>query len=212
MTDRTQHVLEMIDGALGDWDVSGDAMRWAPDAPPLMVPIAVGTTGAPGFSVRAGEGVSFVAAAVVDGPRPLPVIAAVDPVGDPGDDVLEAHSSMSMEWEITDGEPFAACVPVMQTGRVWITCGCGWTPNRPDGTRRGAPIDRTDAYHAWALHVPPAVHAHTLAARRWTDDHDGRLWPPAGWDDPGGDYDWRWWSLTVERDGPTVRITTRPPT
>lgn len=29
---RTNDVLDQIDSTLGDWDVSGDAMRWAPDA------------------------------------------------------------------------------------------------------------------------------------------------------------------------------------
>jgi hypothetical protein len=29
--DRTQHVLDAIDGALEDWSVSGDAMRWTPE-------------------------------------------------------------------------------------------------------------------------------------------------------------------------------------
>lgn len=28
--DDTQHVLDLIDGALDDWEVSGDAMRWRP--------------------------------------------------------------------------------------------------------------------------------------------------------------------------------------
>jgi hypothetical protein len=32
MTDRTDHVLAAIDGALDDRSVSGDAMRWTPDA------------------------------------------------------------------------------------------------------------------------------------------------------------------------------------
>lgn len=34
----TEHVLEAIDGALADWALSKDAMRWSPepeDAPPL---------------------------------------------------------------------------------------------------------------------------------------------------------------------------------
>lgn len=31
MTDRAQHVLDAIDGALEDWSVSGDAMRWTPE-------------------------------------------------------------------------------------------------------------------------------------------------------------------------------------
>jgi hypothetical protein len=31
MTDRTQHVIDAIDGALGDWSVSSDAMRWTPE-------------------------------------------------------------------------------------------------------------------------------------------------------------------------------------
>jgi hypothetical protein len=30
-SDRTDHVLAAIDGALLDWSVSGDAMRWAPE-------------------------------------------------------------------------------------------------------------------------------------------------------------------------------------
>ncbi len=34
MSDRTQHVIDAIDGALDDWDVSGDAMRWRPEPEP----------------------------------------------------------------------------------------------------------------------------------------------------------------------------------
>lgn len=29
--DRIDHVIEAIDGALGDWSVSPDAMRWSPE-------------------------------------------------------------------------------------------------------------------------------------------------------------------------------------
>lgn len=39
--DRTQHVLDAIDGALEDWTVSGDAMRWTPE-PPAVVHVAPG--------------------------------------------------------------------------------------------------------------------------------------------------------------------------
>lgn len=52
---RTDDILGQIGAALDDWDVSGDAMRWAPDAageppepPPLTVAITVDT-------VRIGE-------------------------------------------------------------------------------------------------------------------------------------------------------------
>lgn len=45
------HILDQIDTALDDWDVSGDAMRWAPDAPaelpeplPRTVVITIDTT------------------------------------------------------------------------------------------------------------------------------------------------------------------------
>lgn len=39
--DRTQHILDAIDGALGDWTVSGDAMRWRPElTEPLPEPRA----------------------------------------------------------------------------------------------------------------------------------------------------------------------------
>lgn len=31
MSDRTQHVIDAIDGALDDWSVSDDAMRWMPE-------------------------------------------------------------------------------------------------------------------------------------------------------------------------------------
>jgi hypothetical protein len=48
---RTDHILGRIDNTLDDWGVSGDAMRWAPDAagesaepPPLTVVITVDTT------------------------------------------------------------------------------------------------------------------------------------------------------------------------
>lgn len=34
-TDPTQHVIDAIDGQLGDCTVSGDAMRWTPDPPPV---------------------------------------------------------------------------------------------------------------------------------------------------------------------------------
>lgn len=30
MTGRIEEVLELIDGALGDYELSGDAMRWTP--------------------------------------------------------------------------------------------------------------------------------------------------------------------------------------
>lgn len=40
--DRTNHVIEAIDGALGDWEVSEDAMRWAPDPPPKQLAPAAG--------------------------------------------------------------------------------------------------------------------------------------------------------------------------
>jgi len=36
MADRTDHVLDLIDSALDDWSVSGDAMRWAPDPTPTQ--------------------------------------------------------------------------------------------------------------------------------------------------------------------------------
>lgn len=31
MSDRTQHIIDAIDGALEDWSVSVDAMRWTPE-------------------------------------------------------------------------------------------------------------------------------------------------------------------------------------
>lgn len=46
MTDRTDHVIDSIDRALGDYSVSADAMRWAteeptdPPWPGLRVPVA----------------------------------------------------------------------------------------------------------------------------------------------------------------------------
>ncbi len=45
---RTDDVLGQIDAALDDWDVSGDAMRWAPDAAgeaPEPPPLTVDTVG-----------------------------------------------------------------------------------------------------------------------------------------------------------------------
>jgi hypothetical protein len=38
MTDRTQHVIDAIDGALDDGSVSGDAMRWTPAPPASAAP------------------------------------------------------------------------------------------------------------------------------------------------------------------------------
>lgn len=35
---RLNHVLDAIDGALDDWSVSGDAMRWSPDPEPERQP------------------------------------------------------------------------------------------------------------------------------------------------------------------------------
>lgn len=35
-SDRTDGVIEAIDGALGDWSVSPDAMRWAPTPAPSI--------------------------------------------------------------------------------------------------------------------------------------------------------------------------------
>lgn len=39
MDDRTQHVIDAIDGALDDWSVSGDAMRWTPEQPGPAAPL-----------------------------------------------------------------------------------------------------------------------------------------------------------------------------
>jgi hypothetical protein len=36
-SDRTQHVIDAIDGALDDWSVSDDAMRWTPEPAPRPV-------------------------------------------------------------------------------------------------------------------------------------------------------------------------------
>jgi hypothetical protein len=36
----TQHVLAAIDGALSDWTVSGDTMRWTPGPPTPVVSVA----------------------------------------------------------------------------------------------------------------------------------------------------------------------------
>lgn len=43
--DRTQHVLDAIDGALDDWSVSGDAMRWSPEPKPRPQATLVMPTG-----------------------------------------------------------------------------------------------------------------------------------------------------------------------
>lgn len=37
MSDRTEHVIDAIDGALEDYSVSGDAMRWTPEKSPDAV-------------------------------------------------------------------------------------------------------------------------------------------------------------------------------
>lgn len=204
MTDRTGHVLAAIDGALEDWSVSCDAMRWQPD------------DGFPRGLMLGAAAPAWIAPEVWDDAAvPIPHLPAeplvADPVGDIDRAEAERHQTVTWEHGTYDDDtgPFG---PVrMSAGRSRVSCSCGWSASPPDPIT-GQPmwLTRAQAWRAWARHVPPALHAAAFAHRRWLDDH-GRLFPPDGWDAPGGPYDWRSWGITITDTETGVTLTVRSP-
>lgn len=71
MTERTQHVLDAIDGALDDWTVGPDAMRWTaePEPPPITVTITADTSGFERALQQLRESLAVSAAQAAEGLR-----------------------------------------------------------------------------------------------------------------------------------------------
>jgi hypothetical protein len=78
-------VAECIDGAVGDWSMSGDAMRWSPELAERG-PAAVGTSVLDGLDVAAGFGTTL--GLEITGVRRL-VTGALSSLGSVASDVVQ---------------------------------------------------------------------------------------------------------------------------